>query len=94
MNDVILVVCILALIYLTILFIKNEVTFRTRIIICDAIYEYKSYCIWNDVDDVVDWDDMERYDETLFRIWDWGYTRILPADKFEIIKPFIGKEAK
>lgn len=37
----------------------------------------------------VDYDDMENYVVTLWRLWDWGYTRILPKDKFEIIKPYI-----
>lgn len=26
---------------------------------------------------------------TFYRWWDWGYTRILPKDKFEIIKPYL-----
>lgn len=33
--------------------------------------------------------DMETYDSTLWRLWDWGYTRILPKEKFELVKPYI-----
>jgi hypothetical protein len=34
-------------------------------------------------------DAMEDYDDTLFRLWDWGYKRILPKQYFELIKPYI-----
>ena len=37
----------------------------------------------------VDYRDEESYERTLYRLYDWGYTRILPADKMELIKPFI-----
>ena len=33
--------------------------------------------------------DLEEFDETLKRWWDWGCKRILPSDKFEIIKPYL-----
>ena len=43
-----------------------------------------------DLDDKnVSYDDMESDNKTLLRLWDWGYTRILPPEKFELIKPFI-----
>jgi hypothetical protein len=41
---------------------------------------------------LVDYNDEESYEKTLFRLWDWGYTRILPKDKFEIIKPYIDRK--
>lgn len=31
---------------------------------------------------------MESFVRTLFRLWDWGYTRILPEEYFELIKPY------
>lgn len=37
----------------------------------------------------VEYADMESYTKTLLRIWDWGYTNILPNDKFELIKEYI-----
>jgi hypothetical protein len=43
----------------------------------------------------IDWDlyfnDIEPFERTVFRLWDWGYKRILPKDKFEIIKPYLKK---
>lgn len=32
---------------------------------------------------------METYVGTWSRLWDWGYTRILPEEDFELIKPYI-----
>ena len=32
---------------------------------------------------------MEDFDKTLFRLWDWGYKNILPKEDFELIKPYI-----
>jgi hypothetical protein len=39
----------------------------------------------------VNYDDMESYDETLFRLFDFGYKNILPKEKYDIIKPYINK---
>lgn len=79
--------------------IKNEVTCRNHIKIIDAIYEYSINSLNKDFNNwqpgqpqpwnLVDTSDMENYDATLYRFWDWGYTRILPPDKFELIRPFI-----
>lgn len=32
---------------------------------------------------------MEDFDKTLFRLWDWGCTRIVPEDVYEVIKPYL-----
>ena len=78
--------------------LKSNATLKARIIIIEAIYKYQADRIENEhlcgtpVIDEVDYCDMESYEKTLNRFYDWGYTRILPKDKFEIIKPFIEKE--
>ena len=89
----------IVLIICGVMLIKNEVTYRNRIKILNAIYRYSFNNIAKDFDnwqpgqpqtwDSVNSSDMEDYDTTLYRFWDWGYTRILPPDKFELIKPFI-----
>lgn len=71
---------------------KNENTHKNHKIIIDAIYDYHIDMITSekyDQIDAVDYRDMETYNSTLFRLWDWGYTRILPKEKFEIVKPYI-----
>lgn len=91
MKELTLAICVSILVFLFVLAIKNEVTFRQQMRINDAIYNYHVDCInrecYSEVK--VDWLDIESYDKTLFRLWDWSYKRILPPDKFEIIKPYI-----
>ena len=78
--------------------LKSEATYRAHNTICHAIYKYQmnrlenTNLIGTPIFDEVDYTDMESYEKTFNRLYDWGYTRILPKDKFEIIKPFIGKE--
>lgn len=72
--------------------IKNEVTYRDHIKITDAICRYQLKCIEMGWVRLVNFDDMESYDDTLTRWWDWGYTRILPPHLYAIIEPYIRKE--
>lgn len=75
--------------------IKNEFTYINHTIIACAIHKYHMHLIEeglfdrNNID--VTYEDMEDYDTTQERFWDWGYTRILPPEKFELIKPFINR---
>ena len=69
--------------------IKNEVTYRRHRTIAMAIYEYELYCLDHDLQVKVTYNDMESYDDTFKRFWDFGLTRILPKEKFDIIKWFI-----
>lgn len=82
-----LVVCVIVLIFAM---CKNSNTYKNRQIILNAIFVYQMKCIWNHEEGVVEYSDMSHYDKTFYRIWDWGYTRILPKEKFEVIKPYIG----
>lgn len=92
MKSVIVILLLIAEFFLLILLVKNDITCRMHLKINDAIYAYKMARL-SEYDfegmDIVEFSDVEKYDKTLFRIWDWGYTRILPPDKFELIKPFI-----
>ena len=78
--------------------LKSNATFKSRIIIINAIYRYQTERLENEhmcgtpVKDEVDYCDMEPYEKTFNRFYDWGYKRILPKDKFKIIEPFIEKE--
>lgn len=69
---------------------KNENTYQKQMIVSYAIYLYAIDMIHRGIfESEVDWDDIESYMATLFRLWDWGYTRLLPPEKYEIIKPYI-----
>ena len=92
-NSLIAILCVCAamLAFCFMMMIKCNVTLKCRIKIICAIRDYKLYCFDNRIDAKVDYVDMENYDETLRRIWDWSYKRILPTAKFKIIEPFIEK---
>lgn len=87
-----LVICVLALIFLIVLSFKNQNTAKNQIKILNAITDYQNDCVKKDMYKEalnVTIQDKEDYDKTFWRLWDWGYTRILPEDKYEIIKPYI-----
>ena len=54
-----------------------------------AILEYQKDCCRNCEESYVSLSDMQSFLKTFIRIWDWGYTDILPREKFELIKPYI-----
>ena len=85
----------LAILAGVVILIKNINAFKNQIIISDAICRYGCELIqrgeYNILNLPVTYDDMEDYDRTLWRLWDWGYKRILPPEKFELIKPYIKK---
>lgn len=78
-----LLICILAM-------FKNLNTFKNQLLITKAIGAYRRKCIDDHEECVVDFDDMRDYNKAFYRVWDWGYTKILSKEKFEIIKPYIG----
>lgn len=94
-DDTMVSFAFLTLLVCIFLIIKNENAEYNRIIIFDAINYYKKdmQTIYKNVYEV-DFEDMESYEKTLFRLWDWGYKNILPPDKFKIIKPYIYKGRK
>lgn len=57
--------------------------------IIEAIYAYRYYCMENNIDPEVDFDDRESLSKTVRRFYDWGYKNILPKGKYELIKEFI-----
>lgn len=79
-----------------VLLIKNFNTYLNGKKIINAIYEYHMVCCDKDLDPVVEYRMMKNYFISLLRIWDWSYKHILPADKLEVIKPYIdiSKEVK
>ena len=104
MFEFMIIVCVVVILFCCIMLLKNNNTFKNHVIISDAIAEYAKHLIDTDLnayrkfvkespDKHSVFSYAEDYDKTLWRLWDWGYTRILPPDIFELIKPFI-KEGK
>lgn len=91
-REIMLVVCWFLLVMSVTIAVKNENTYKNHHKIGNAIFRYHMHLIYHGEPGAraeVGYEDMESYEATLFRLWDWGYMRILPPDKFELIKPFI-----
>lgn len=88
------IVLIFGIFLLAAAMVKNNNTYKNQMIILTAIGDYRKYMIslrkWDFFE--VSYSDMESYNDTFKRWWDWGYSRILPPEKFEIIKPYIKGE--
>ena len=86
---ILFVVIGLVMLSMAYLLIKNSNTCEQRTRIDTAIFRYRLDCIGHGVEARVTYDDMEEYEQTLYRIFDWSYKKILPKEKFELIKDFI-----
>lgn len=96
MQDIVLTILIvvltICLVFFIVLDLKNTNTAKNQIRILNAITDYQDDCVKKDMYKEalnVTIQDKEDYDKTFWRLWDWGCTRILPKDKFEIIQPYI-----
>ena len=69
---------------------KVDNAFKNHKII-KAIHEHNMACIHTFTYPLyrISYDEMEDLDQTINRFWDWGYTRILPKDRYELIKNLI-----
>lgn len=85
---------VIVVLFLPIAFIRNEVAYQNRSKILDAIYLYQLDLLDTGKVSQVDYEDMESYDRTVFRIFDFGCRHILPEEKFALIEPYLGKEVK
>ena len=74
--------------------IRNCVTYINHRKIIFAICNYQIDCIDNEIPYIVDYDDMESYEKTMCRFWDFGCEHILPKEKFELVKPYLDMENK
>lgn len=95
-KSMIQIICFCINLFCALFVIKNNIALSNQTKISNAIYEYRKHLLElgilpDDVpkDQAVDYDDMESIDSTIFRFWDFGCTRILPKEKYELVKPFI-----
>lgn len=89
MGGIILIAFVIStLFYGLLLMIKIDNTGKNRTKILDAIVAYTE-----DSGDyfkgIILLNKMEDFDDTLFRITDWGCQKILPKQYFELIEPYI-----
>ena len=86
----IMLISSILLILFMVFILKNNATLDAHHKIIDAITEYNLACIdAGNLGDMIDFNEMESYDKTLWRLNDWGHTNILPKEKFELVAPYI-----
>lgn len=74
---------------------KVENALICHMIIIRAIREYqKDRILAKDLAHINDVKskDMEDLEQTIYRLTDWGYKRILPKEKYKLVKPFINRK--
>lgn len=93
MKDIVDLFFILFIIFMVIMYFKNQVTYKNMCIIGNAIYLYNSEMIQScNYEKILDYDIVIPeclYTRTLFRLFDWSYYNILPNDIFALINPYI-----
>lgn len=86
------VICLMALLFSCLYYIKNEITYKNMKIISDAIYRYNISMIKDKrYDELISYDSIKNYEKTFLNIFDWGYKNLLPKDTYMLIEPFIKK---
>ena len=92
--SLIISVAVVLLIYIFVS-IRNDVAYRNRCKIIDAIYDYGIHLLIDkdDQESLIKtkliYDKMESHNKTIMRFWDFGCKRILPKQEFDKIKDFI-----
>lgn len=59
------------------------------VILLDAIYKYRTYCLKHWEKPKVDGNDIARFGDLVLNLKIWRYTDIIAKDKFELIKEYI-----
>ena len=98
MSDVLLNVLTVFMIFLIVfnvmLLFKNSNCYDNCMRIINAIAEY---CVEDSIplEECLNmYNRIESYESTLFRLWDWGYTRIVDKETFDLIKPYIKEKER
>lgn len=99
--EIIVIISAVAYMFLIYMMIKANRTSDLIEMLNDAIHDYNIYQI-NHHDystgtnaPVIKYlyqRDKKIFGKTLWRLWDWGYRRIIPAEDLELIKPFVKED--
>jgi hypothetical protein len=84
-----LIISLFTLIFCVAFWVRCDNVLANRTIIFEAIRNY--HVTIGAMPHEVSYSDMERSVTTFCRIWNWSYDHILPQEKYEIIKPYIGE---
>lgn len=88
------IVCALVILFWAFMLAKVNNAGKNHKYIADAIFRYNIDLIHRNFVNYLDgghisYTTMESFDRTLWRLWGWGYTRIVDKETFEKIKPYI-----
>jgi hypothetical protein len=88
--DIGLLFSIICLLFWLIMVIKTFVTGWQHRRILTAIYRHNLLMIHRGRSEyMLSYDCIEKFERTLFRLWDWGYKHIVPPEVLKRIKPYI-----
>lgn len=93
MERFIVALAITGIIFVIFMLIKNEITCKNHLIIVDAAFDY-AQDIKNFGEFLRITSNLESYEATLHRLWDFGCENILPKADYELIKPYIKEKHK
>lgn len=84
----------LLILFLIVILAKVEVSFWHQQRIMDAICRYNRDFITRDLDaylhgGYIPYETVEPFKNTVFRLWDWGYMRIVDKETLKKIKPYM-----
>ena len=88
------IVCTIAMLFCAFMLVKVNNAGKNQKYIANAIFRYNVDLIHRNFVNYLDggqisYTTMESFGRTLWRLWDWGYTRIVDKETFEKIKPYI-----
>lgn len=96
----IILVYFISVLFCCFLMIRAKVSEINHLKILDAIFKYQKHFLTPGVflkdipdDQRVEFDDMESFEATMWRFWDFGCTRILPKEKYKLVESFIEKKS-
>lgn len=99
MRDILELFCIMLLVavlmVLTLMLaidMRHDIVVQNRKRVRNAIISYMRYCEMHHKPIQVDYvHDMEDFDDTLYRFYDWGCKNILPKEKYDLVKAFMNE---
>ena len=84
--------CMLLALSCTYILVRICVVYENRAIVHEAIYAYiRDMTKRGEFNYEVNYYDMEPFNKSVLRLFDFGCTKILPEEKYEIIEPYIKK---
>ena len=84
--EIVMLMFVFALVYCLFMFVRDEIAYRNRVKILNAIFKYNEDRINHyDYENLISYDCLEDFEKTTRRLWDFGYKRIVSEEVFRKI---------